>query len=352
MISQILKRIFGGPPVSLNVRIFDVQSSLQRNAEAWGYAPIYLKKAADPNIDSIERLKYIITFIVSGLVVTCKQLKPFNPLIGETFEGEFSDGSKVYAEHIGHYPTLSRFLMIGNDNDFKLHGCFDLDAKTESFGGVIFIIQKGDMIIELPKINQKYKYRMPIMKLENCRSEEERNCFITDFLEVEDMNNNLKAIIHFGCQKKKICDFRGTIFNHNSNEIFERKKVEKYMDKFEDFLEAKDLKKKQKIMNDYPYPKILISGSFVQNISFDGIDYWNLDNDKAYVLKPIKFVLPSDSRFREDLLWLFFASYYSRNKEEYDQFMKISQGWKTETEFIQRKERGIRAEYKKKLKKK
>lgn len=353
MISQILKRMVGGPPVSLNVRIFGPQSSLQRNIEAWSYAPLYLKKASNPNISPIERMKQTMAFIISGFIITCKQIKPFNPLIGETFEGEFPDGTKVYAEHIGHYPTISRFYIIDKNNDYKLHGYFDLAANSSTFGGTIIIIQNGDIHIEFPKINEKITYHMPKMKLDNCRSEEERVSYIIDYLEVFDLKNKLLSTVKFGYKDSNINEFIGSIYKSEVNSVqpIPNDKNEKYIDTLLKYIKEKDTNKQEKIMSSkkYELPLSIVTGSFVENLLFDNKEYWNISTDTPFFCKPCEHVLPSDTRYREDLIWLYYACYFSRNVKEYDLFMSYSQDWKLETEKIQRAEREIKAEANKKF---
>ena len=39
--------------------------------------------------------------------------KPFNPILGETFESVLSDGSRVYVEQISHHPPISAFQLDG-----------------------------------------------------------------------------------------------------------------------------------------------------------------------------------------------------------------------------------------------
>lgn len=352
MISQLLKRIFGGPPVSLNVKIFDTHSSLKRNLDAWSYAPHYLNKSANKEMSDKERFNNVIAFALSGLIITCKQLKPFNPQIGETFEGEFSDGTKLYGEHIGHYPTISLLYMVGPNKNFVVNFKADLEAITESFGGVIYIVIKGDVNIEFPKLGKKFMYRIPKMKLENCRSEEERNCYLVESMEIFDLTNEKKAIISFGYNEKSVCDLIGGIF-HNINHPHPNGDMDKkFNEKFTKFLVKYNNETNQKTKKDlaskFPVVEQYISGSFVKELLIDGKKYWNIDEDIIYNIKPLKNVLPSDTRYREDLIWLYYALYYSRNKYEYDELMHISQSWKVETELIQRKEREIRAEHKKK----
>ena len=47
-----------------------------------------------------------------------------------------------------------------------------------------------------------------------------------------------------------------------------------------------------------------IQGSFISGLEFDGKEYWNPKNYKFMNYKRVRNPLPSDTRFREDLLWL------------------------------------------------
>lgn len=361
MISQLLKRLIGGPPVSLNVKIFEPRSSLHRNSDMFSYAPMYLHKASDANLSPIDRMKLVCTFGISGLILSCKQIKPFNPLIGETFEGELPDGSQVYAEHIGHYPTLSRFLILGKDNNFRVYCCLDLEAKTESFGSRIIVIQRGVITVEFPKINEKIHYKIPLMKLENCTSEKDRYCYMYDYFEAYDLKNKLKTMVQFGYNKKSITSFIGAICIYDKvknmdalSSSQEKKHTEKYMEvivknrEYLDNLEAKKLS----FFKTENLPSSILEGTFVKQMTIDKKLMWDFEVDEAPYIKPKEKVLPSDTRYREDLIWLYYALYYSQTKKEYEKFMGYSQAWKVETEYIQRKERGIRADYKKKINKK
>ncbi len=78
--------------VSLPVRIFEPRSTLERMVDSWGTAPVFLSQAA-ATADPIERLKNVICFCVSGLHYGTRQLKPFNPILGETYQGYFTDGT-------------------------------------------------------------------------------------------------------------------------------------------------------------------------------------------------------------------------------------------------------------------
>jgi len=66
--------------------------------------------------DPIERLKLVITTSIAGMHLCTGQLKPFNPILGETLQCKLDDGSKIYAEHISHHPPISNLLFEAPDN--------------------------------------------------------------------------------------------------------------------------------------------------------------------------------------------------------------------------------------------
>lgn len=94
--------------ISLPVRIFEKRSVVERICDLWSTGPVYLRRAALEQ-NPIERMKLVITFVVSGMHQVASMRKPFNPIIGETFEGVWPDGSKIFVEHISHHPPISCF---------------------------------------------------------------------------------------------------------------------------------------------------------------------------------------------------------------------------------------------------
>ena len=52
--------------------------------------------------------------------------KPFNPILGETYQGMI-DGCPVYAEQISHHPPIASLLMKGRG--YTVYG--SLETKSE-----------------------------------------------------------------------------------------------------------------------------------------------------------------------------------------------------------------------------
>ena len=51
-------------------------------------------------------------------------------------------------------------------------------------------------------------------------------------------------------------------------------------------------------------PLCQITGSWLKNVEIDGKEYWKMDEVRPFPQKCSKNALPSDWRYREDLIWL------------------------------------------------
>lgn len=123
--------------VSLPVRMFEKRSTLERIIDLWCTGPLYLKKSALESSSPLERMKYVITFVVSGMHMVASQRKPFNPIIGETFEGLWPDGSHIFVEHVSHHPPISCFLVENVDGLYTFEGSYEYTAKITEIGNSV-----------------------------------------------------------------------------------------------------------------------------------------------------------------------------------------------------------------------
>jgi hypothetical protein len=74
-------------------------------------------------------LKLVVAFTISSIYLCTSQNKPFNPLLGETLQGEFPDGSKFYCEHTSHHPPITNFLLEDVDGMYKMYGYYEVTGK-------------------------------------------------------------------------------------------------------------------------------------------------------------------------------------------------------------------------------
>ena len=342
LLGQILKACFGRK-ISLNVKLFEPKSILQTITDYWCYLPKFIPLANTTNITPIERMKIIMAFGVSGLFLNAKQLKPFNPLITETFQGifesnenNFIENTEVYCEQISNYPTISRFLV--RDSKILMSGYYDLSVGFENFGSKIVTYTKGRTTILFKKINEEISYTMPDAKILNAISEKDRSAYYINVMIFFDIKNNLKGIIKFGENKNIIHEIKGIIFKFNYPKNF---KIDYDYEKSKALkININNLKKnKEKI-------EILdtIEGSWLGQFKSKNIVYWDIDIDKPYWIRPLKKCLPSDGRFREDLIWLFRSFYCSKNEDERIRYENLAQEWKLLIEKLQREEREMKEE--------
>jgi hypothetical protein len=87
-------------------------------------APDIIEKQAC-SATPVDRFKWCIAFAFTNSVLYFDIEKPFNPILGETFQG-FIDGCPVYAEQISHHPPITSLYFIGRG--YKIYA--NLEAKV------------------------------------------------------------------------------------------------------------------------------------------------------------------------------------------------------------------------------
>ena len=343
LIKQILKVVLGHK-ISLNVKLFEPSSLSRTLLNYFSFIPKFILPASNPSINPLDRMKYVISLGISGLYSNAKQLKPFNPLISETFQGYFDldnlneeNKIEVFSEQISNYPTLTRYYIT--NNNFKMYGYFDLSLETQSFGNKIICFTKGINTFDFFKINEKIYFSIPSSKIVNAIAKEDRSAHYVGVMIFYDLKNNLRAFVQFANDTKHIADIQGVIFRYN----FPNDYKFNFDDEYKMFSKI-DLKSKKK-NNIFSEKDILsnISGSWLGQLYFDNIQYWDIDVDIPTYIRPVLNCLPSDSRFREDLIWLYRSFYLSKNEEERLYYESLAQNWKLMIEKVQREERTEKA---------
>ena len=81
------------------------------------------------NPDPLSRFQSVISFGLTSLILCTGQNKPFNPLLGETNQGTFADGSRYYCEHTSHHPPITHYLLEGPDNAYRMYGYYEFIGK-------------------------------------------------------------------------------------------------------------------------------------------------------------------------------------------------------------------------------
>ena len=342
VITQLTKCLWSGTAMSLSlpIRIFEPRSMLERYTDWFAFAPDLLSKAGQCT-DKIEAFKLVITFSLSALFRSSEQLKPLNPMLGETYECEWKDGTKFYLEHTNHTPPISHFYIKSPTNLFIVSGYIQMEMggiMKAMFKNSMLMVPKGKITVYLPKLKQTINYQFPKITMGGAIWGQ-RHVYFSDHMKFEDTQNNLKAIIAFGNSRKelkgkRIHDIYGKLFNYQYS--------------------AKELKSPfySESIPSYPWPSkendviCEITGSWLENIIIDNKVYLSIKETVSPQIYPTEKCLDSDARYREDKQWLKLSW---DNKEFQKTFEGYAQCWKLALEAQQRFDRGLRKQWKDKL---
>ncbi|XP_031724155.1 oxysterol-binding protein-related protein 1 isoform X2 [Anarrhichthys ocellatus] len=140
-------------------------SFLQRLTEYMEHT--YLIQQANACSDSVERMKCVAAFAVSAVASQWERTgKPFNPLLGETYELVREDlGFRLLSEQVSHHPPVSAFHAEGLKQDFVFHG--SIYPKLKFWGKSVEAEPKGIITLELPKYNEAYTWTNPTCCVHN-----------------------------------------------------------------------------------------------------------------------------------------------------------------------------------------
>ncbi|TRY84013.1 hypothetical protein DNTS_013560 [Danionella cerebrum] len=121
---SILKKCIGLElsKITMPIAFNEPLSFLQRITEYMEHT--YLIQKACSQSDPIERMQTVAAFAVSAVASQWDRTgKPFNPLLGETYELTREDqGFRLISEQVSHHPPISAFHAESLDGDFVFHG--------------------------------------------------------------------------------------------------------------------------------------------------------------------------------------------------------------------------------------
>ncbi|XP_041711996.2 oxysterol-binding protein-related protein 2-like [Coregonus clupeaformis] len=140
-------------------------SFLQRITEYMEHT--YLINKACSLSDSIERMQAVAAFAVSAVASQWDRTgKPFNPLLGETYELTREDqGYRLISEQVSHHPPVSAFHAESLVGDFVFHG--SIYPKLKFWGKSVEAEPKGTITLELLKHGEVYTWTNPFCCVHN-----------------------------------------------------------------------------------------------------------------------------------------------------------------------------------------
>jgi hypothetical protein len=115
--------------------------------------------------DTLERLKYTISFAIAGLHKSATMFKPFNPLLGETFQAYMpSDGTRIYLEQTCHHPPVTHWRIRAADGSYEFTGFGAYSARMQLFENAIRAQRLGVNVVTF-RDGSRVVFWLPYMKI-------------------------------------------------------------------------------------------------------------------------------------------------------------------------------------------
>ncbi|KAM4623204.1 oxysterol-binding protein-related protein 2 isoform 1-T3 [Discoglossus pictus] len=127
----------------------------------------YLIDKACACSDPLLRMQTVAAFAVSAVASQWERTgKPFNPLLGETYELVREDlGFRFISEQVSHHPPVSAFYSEGQNRDFVFHG--SIYPKLKFWGKSVEAEPRGTITLELLKHKEAYTWTNPTCCVHN-----------------------------------------------------------------------------------------------------------------------------------------------------------------------------------------
>jgi len=209
---------------------------------------------------------------------------------------------------------------------FKFWGRYNFYASLET--NQLILLQEGPNHVDFKDNGDRITFYWAPLKASGMLWGD-RTCKYNKLLYFEDKKHKLKAVIKLGDAKQKkpkptVDSFYGKIYNYDPS--ITEGKAKKKLDEI------------HKSYGDLTNEVCEITGGYLKNLVIGGVETWNIDKDTPTDYTPVANPLSSDSRFREDLIWV-------KRKN-----FKFAEEWKLKTEQRQREEKKLRTDYAKKHK--
>ena len=310
--------------ISLPVYIFDKRTMLQVFAYELRSAPYFLSRAFyTPN--PIERLKWVNTFLLSQIFVSPLQTKPFNPILGETYQAKIGD-MNIYLEQTVNKPPTANFYCYDDSHTYKFYGYIATSASTGA--NSCKALKLGKIYLEF-KDGAKYRIYYPAVWISGTMFGKKLFNYKNTSL-VVDEKNNYGAYVKFnlgdkGLFKKMFSSSKAILPDIIKGDILQMKDIT---------IDTNGAKhKREKKGTSYA----VISGRWTTEIKYDEEVFWNREDRELLDMIEPDFKLPSDSSHRADL------NIFLTGKEEEAQIEK------EKLEELQRNDRKLREPFNKEM---
>eukprot|EP00826_Nyctotherus_ovalis_P057821 TRINITY_DN7916_c0_g1_i9.p1 TRINITY_DN7916_c0_g1~~TRINITY_DN7916_c0_g1_i9.p1 ORF type:complete len:429 (+),score=117.17 TRINITY_DN7916_c0_g1_i9:175-1461(+) len=322
MLKKLGKSIFTSNTAGVSMPIWSLEpkTELDRAACSMMITGYYLGKAAKhPN--KLERLKLVIASRVAVNYIMLRKQKSLNPLLGETIQATLVDGTDISVEQISHHPPISYIYAVGPKRSYRYYGS---SASVAHFkGNHLVITSEGKTTVEFKDGQVIEVSAKPVIKITGLMMGEQR-AFFKGPMVFEDKKLKVRAVIFFDYGEKK------GILSNEKTALRDAIEGVIYVPKKPTFNEKV---RRVADMDDVGMELARIEGSWLEKVEIGSVNYWHIDKLLPMQIVYSKNPLPSDGRYREDLIWA------RRNN------MEKAEAWKDALEVRQRRDRAQREKF-------
>ena len=177
-------------------------SMLQKQCEKFYYSNL-LKEASNEKINKELKICYLIGFICGELSLNINRyLKPFNPILGETFE--FFDNERqfrYFSEQVSHNPVITAYMC--ESKDFVYFGDTRMKSSFKVFKGALEILFTNKTHILFKNTQDKFVFNKPKVYLSGIINGIPKYDYEGEIV-IEYVNNNkIKGVVNFYEGKNK-----------------------------------------------------------------------------------------------------------------------------------------------------
>jgi len=288
MLSKMGQNLFLGKSImniSLPIYIFEERSMLDAMAFPLRLLPYF---SGHDYKDPIERLKMVTAYNVASAHLGLSNNKPFNPILGETFQCKIKD-IHMYLEQTSHHPPIYNYYS--KHPKYTGFGYYEIDSYTGA-NSVDFNI-KGKFFTKYYD-GVVHSSSFPKFVINGVMMGRRLFSLVGNFV-IQDLTNNLIACIkcnpdergYFGKMFKSKSTFPDYIkgFIANFNNVKYDNKTDSY------------ICDKKNILS-------YIEGEWSNHLKIDDRVIWEQGTYPLFPIEKLNYTLPSDSLIRDDLLFL------------------------------------------------
>ena len=189
-------------------------SMLQKQCERFYYLDLLNKANEEPKPEM--RLCYIAAFIIGEIFLNNgRTLKPFNPIIGESYEYFINTYNFRYcAEQVCHKPPVTAFC--GENPNFEVYGDTLGNHSFKFFKGCMELTFTNKIHIKLKKTGDHYTYTPPNTLAKGIMNPPMYVDYSGDVLIENLTDKKYKCELKFiaeGWSKDSLGNFEGTVYN-------------------------------------------------------------------------------------------------------------------------------------------